>query len=45
MEIHTPDWVKQAVFYQIFPDRFVKSDPPMRANFAVNRGEVGNRNN
>ena len=21
-EIHTPDWVKDAVFYQIFPDRF-----------------------
>src|SRR5262245_23482202 len=25
-EIHTPDWVKHAVFYQIFPDRFAKSD-------------------
>lgn len=24
-EIHTPDWVKNAVFYQIFPDRFAKS--------------------
>jgi cyclomaltodextrinase / maltogenic alpha-amylase / neopullulanase len=23
--IHTPDWVKHAVFYQIFPDRFAKS--------------------
>ncbi|MCB2209440.1 glycoside hydrolase family 13 protein [bacterium] len=23
---HTPDWVKNAIFYQIFPDRFVKSD-------------------
>jgi neopullulanase len=22
---HTPDWVKNAVFYQIFPDRFAKS--------------------
>ena len=22
---HTPDWVKDAVFYQIFPDRFAKS--------------------
>lgn len=22
MQIHTPDWVKHAVFYQIFPDRF-----------------------
>ncbi len=26
MNIHTPDWVKHAVFYQIFPDRFAKSD-------------------
>jgi glycosidase len=24
--ITTPDWVKRAVFYQIFPDRFAKSD-------------------
>jgi cyclomaltodextrinase / maltogenic alpha-amylase / neopullulanase len=24
--ITTPDWVKDAVFYQIFPDRFAKSD-------------------
>jgi neopullulanase len=23
---HTPDWVKHAIFYQIFPDRFAKSD-------------------
>lgn len=22
---HTPDWVKHAIFYQIFPDRFAKS--------------------
>ncbi|KOR37854.1 alpha-amylase [Planktothricoides sp. SR001] len=28
MKIQTPDWVKQAVFYQIFPDRFAKSEPP-----------------
>lgn len=26
MEIKTPDWVKDAVFYQIFPDRFAKSE-------------------
>ena len=26
MEITTPDWVKDAVFYQIFPDRFAISD-------------------
>ncbi len=25
MSIHTPDWVKRAVFYQIFPDRFARS--------------------
>ena len=25
MDIITPDWVKDAVFYQIFPDRFAKS--------------------
>lgn len=26
MEITTPDWVKDAIFYQIFPDRFARSD-------------------
>ncbi|MGC8784416.1 MAG: glycoside hydrolase family 13 protein [Armatimonadota bacterium] len=26
-EFHTPDWVKHAVFYQIFPDRFANGDP------------------
>jgi cyclomaltodextrinase len=26
MPISTPDWVKDAIFYQIFPDRFAKSD-------------------
>ena len=25
MSIHTPEWVKDAVFYQIFPDRFARS--------------------
>ena len=25
MNIQTPDWVKNAVFYQIFPDRFARS--------------------
>ncbi|MBI4772264.1 MAG: glycoside hydrolase family 13 protein, partial [Chloroflexi bacterium] len=24
--VQTPDWVKDAIFYQIFPDRFAKSD-------------------
>jgi cyclomaltodextrinase len=27
MDIITPDWVKDAVFYQIFPDRFAKGQP------------------
>lgn len=26
MNIRTPDWVKDAVFYQIFPDRFARSE-------------------
>ncbi len=30
MEICTPDWVKDAVFYQIFPDRFARSQQPHR---------------
>jgi len=25
MTVHTPDWVKHAVFYQIYPDRFARS--------------------
>ncbi len=28
--IHTPEWVKDAVFYQIFPDRFAKSDKVLK---------------
>jgi len=26
MKIQTPDWVKHAIFYQIFPDRFARSE-------------------
>lgn len=26
MDFTTPDWVKNAIFYQIFPDRFAKSE-------------------
>ncbi len=31
MQIHTPDWVKHAIFYQIFPDRFAQAElkPPV----------------
>lgn len=28
MAVITPEWVKDAVFYQIFPDRFARSDRP-----------------
>jgi len=27
VDFHTPNWVKHAVFYQIFPDRFANGDP------------------
>ncbi|GAA4781409.1 glycoside hydrolase family 13 protein [Microbacterium gilvum] len=26
-ELHTPDWLADAIFYQIFPDRFANGDP------------------
>jgi cyclomaltodextrinase / maltogenic alpha-amylase / neopullulanase len=32
VKIETPEWVKDAVFYQIFPDRFAKSDAVMKPN-------------
>jgi cyclomaltodextrinase / maltogenic alpha-amylase / neopullulanase len=31
-DIHTPDWVKHAVFYQIFPDRFATSERVEKPN-------------
>ncbi len=30
MQIQTPDWVKHAVFYQIFPDRFSRGRQPLQ---------------
>jgi cyclomaltodextrinase len=30
MQIQTPDWVKHAVFYQIFPDRFAQAAIPRK---------------
>jgi glycosidase len=30
MQIQTPDWVKHAVFYQIFPDRFARGLQPLQ---------------
>ncbi|NJL00775.1 MAG: DUF3459 domain-containing protein [Spirulinaceae cyanobacterium RM2_2_10] len=37
MSIQTPDWVKHAVFYQIFPDRFARQpgDAPISGNVAL----------
>ena len=32
MIIQTPEWVKDAIFYQIFPDRFAFSNPPSGFN-------------
>ncbi|MBC7226948.1 MAG: glycoside hydrolase family 13 protein [Thermoflexales bacterium] len=32
MNFRTPDWVKDAVFYQIFPDRFAKSNRVSKPN-------------
>lgn len=32
MEIKTPDWIKDAVVYQIFPDRFARSDRLTKPN-------------
>ncbi len=29
----TPDWVKNAVFYQIFPDRFARSQPTIKGQW------------
>src|SRR5258705_4013912 len=29
-KIVTPEWVKDAIFYQIFPDRFAKSDKVLK---------------
>ncbi len=34
----TPDWVKNAVFYQVFPDRFCNGDP------ALNPPSIADRN-
>ncbi len=39
MQIKTPDWVKHAVFYQIFPDRFAKSKQPRKRLLQVPRWE------
>jgi cyclomaltodextrinase len=39
MLIKTPDWVKDAVFYQIFPDRFARGKLPRKRVFQNARWE------
>ncbi|NES80996.1 MAG: glycoside hydrolase family 13 protein [Moorea sp. SIO2B7] len=39
MTINTPDWVKHAVFYQIFPDRFARSKQPHQGLWKSNNLE------
>lgn len=39
MSIRTPEWVKDAVFYQIFPDRFAKSAQVPKAGHLQAWGE------
>lgn len=36
MQVITPDWVKDAIFYQIFPDRFAKSARVEKPNHLEN---------
>lgn len=35
MTIQTPDWLRDAVFYQIFPDRFARSERIQRAGMKL----------
>ena len=42
MTITTPDWVKNAVFYQIFPDRFARSKMPQAGLWESSRLEPWN---
>jgi glycosidase len=39
MGIKTPDWVKNSVFYQIFPDRFARSQQPKQGLWISNNLE------
>jgi cyclomaltodextrinase / maltogenic alpha-amylase / neopullulanase len=39
MSIKTPDWVKNAVFYQIFPDRFARSQPTLKGQWLASTYE------
>jgi cyclomaltodextrinase / maltogenic alpha-amylase / neopullulanase len=38
--IRTPDWVKNAVFYQIFPDRFARQESPLKGQWQATRYEA-----
>ncbi|MDY7007796.1 MAG: glycoside hydrolase family 13 protein [Cyanobacteriota bacterium] len=38
MQIQTPEWVKHAVFYQIFPDRFAKGQTSTQTRKGIDKG-------
>lgn len=38
--IKTPDWVKHAVFYQIFPDRFARSQSSLKGQWQASNYEA-----
>ncbi|MGL5831843.1 MAG: glycoside hydrolase family 13 protein [Waterburya sp.] len=38
--IRTPDWVKNAVFYQIFPDRFARRESPLKGQWQATSYEA-----
>ncbi|NET03585.1 MAG: DUF3459 domain-containing protein [Symploca sp. SIO2B6] len=40
MQIQTPEWVKHAVFYQIFPDRFAKSKQPRETKISHKESHI-----
>ncbi|MFC4454870.1 glycoside hydrolase family 13 protein [Deinococcus sonorensis] len=44
MSIRTPDWVKDAVFYQIFPDRFARSTRVRKAGHLQAWGDAPETN-
>ncbi|MDR1078624.1 MAG: hypothetical protein LBL55_08200 [Propionibacteriaceae bacterium] len=38
--LRQPDWIAQAVFYQVFPDRFRKADPALDPESVTPWGEA-----
>ena len=38
LDPQTPDWVRDAIFYQIFPDRFARSTDGVQSRGTSTRG-------